>query len=116
MIAHIVLFRPKGGVTVDQKKSFAQALMVVGRDVPEIRRAFVGRSVAVDSGYHREFGDTTYPYAAVMEFEDREGLVAYLNHPSHRELGRLFWETCEATTIVEVETADLGQDLGDVLV
>lgn len=28
-----------------------------------------------------------YPYAAVLEFDDRAGLMAYLEHPVHDELG-----------------------------
>lgn len=116
MIAHIVLFRPKSGVTSEQRRSFAQALAAVGRDIGEIKRAFVGRAVDLAVGYQQQLGETTYPYAAVIEFDDTSGLVAYLNHPTHAELGRLFWEFCDATTIVDVETADLDDGLGDFLV
>ena len=28
-----------------------------------------------------------FPYAAVLEFDDRAGLMAYLEHPAHDELG-----------------------------
>jgi hypothetical protein len=116
VIAHIVFFNPKADVTAAEKRSFAQALTAVGRDVAAIERAYVGRAVAVDAGYERSFGETTYHYAAVLEFRDRDGLVAYLTHASHEVLGRLFWEFCEATAIVEVETSPLRDDLGDFLV
>ena len=48
-------------------------------------------------------GDTTYEFAAILEFDDQAGLVAYLNHPSHEALGRAFWEVCRSTVVVEVE-------------
>ena len=51
----------------------------------------------------RSFGDKTYNYAAIFEFADAAALKQYLSHPLHHELGRLFWEMCESTTIVEVE-------------
>jgi hypothetical protein len=48
-------------------------------------------------------GDTTYLFAAVLEFTDQAGLIAYLQHPSHDELGRQFWEVCQSTTVIEVD-------------
>jgi hypothetical protein len=88
----------------------ALALMIarLPKEVGTIRRAFVGRRVEVDAGYARSFGQTTYMYAAVLEFEDAEGLVAYLNHPLHNALGDLFWQLCASTAIVEVEALELG--------
>jgi hypothetical protein len=65
--------------------------------------------VTVDAGYVRGMGDMTYEYAAVLEFEDERALRAYLQHPLHHELGRLFWENCERTVVSEVEFLD-GRD------
>ena len=84
--------------------------------MPSIERAVIGRTVHVDPGYARSFGETTYTYAAIVEFSDQKGLVDYLTHPLHQELGTLFWEACERTAIVEVETRTLDEDLGDFLV
>lgn len=78
-----------------------------------LSRVTVGRSVAVDAGYDRRFGDATYSYAAVLEFKDRAGLLSYLRHPVHAELGALFWRVCERTTIVEVEGIVLTDEPGD---
>jgi hypothetical protein len=69
----------------------------------------IGRRTNVDAGYQREFGDQTYEFAAVLEFKDRAGLIDYLRHPLHHELGRMFWETCQRTVISEVELHD-GRD------
>jgi hypothetical protein len=66
----------------------------------------VGRRIDIDAGYAREFGDTTYEFAAILEFTSKAALIDYLRHPLHHELGRLFWETCQRTVIVEVELHD----------
>ncbi len=109
MIAHIVLFTPKVGVTADVARSFAQTFLDVCRSVPSIQRAIIGKAVAIDPGYSRAMGHKTYKYAAVLEFADSAALVDYLRHPKHEMLGRLFWEICESTTVVEVD----GREPGD---
>jgi hypothetical protein len=54
-------------------------------------------------------GETTYEFAAVLEFQDAAALTGYLQHPMHHELGRLFWDNCEKTVVSEVEYLD-GRD------
>jgi hypothetical protein len=67
----------------------------------------VGKSVNVSPVYERSFGDKTYEFAAVLEFDDAASLEAYLNDPLHRELGRLFWTNCGSTVIHEAEMTDI---------
>jgi hypothetical protein len=76
------------------------------RSIASIARVVVGRRAHVDAGYTREFGEQTYEFAAVLEFKNRAGLIDYLRHPLHHELGRMFWESCERTVISEVEMHD----------
>lgn len=106
MISHIVLFNPKDGLTEDQVRLFAQQFHRAMTSVPSIRRATVGRRIDVNAGDTLILGDVTYKYAAVIEFDDREGLVAYLTDPLHRELARLFWDSCASTVVTDVETMD----------
>src|SRR5262249_47424432 len=110
MIAHIVLFRPKPGITAAQRRTFAKALSRTCREASSVRRASVGRTARAASGVARIAGSDAYPYAAVIEFDDADGLRAYLSHPAHEELARLFWEACDATIIVDFETTDLKGD------
>ena len=116
MIAHIVLFTPKDGLSSSDKRSFAQSLREAGRQISCIRRARVGRSIQIDAGYERSFGETTYQYAAVLEFDDEDGLIEYLKHPKHQELGGLFWKFCDSTAIVEAEMYSLDDDLAGLMV
>jgi len=104
--AHIVLFQPKAHVPAADRAAFAASLARACREIPTVRRAIVGKAAAIDAGYPRSFGNDTYDYAAVLEFDDRDGLVGYLQHPLHQELGRLFWLVCERTAIVEVDLTD----------
>lgn len=107
MISHIVLFQPKAGLTEDQILLFAQQFKLVMDTVPGISRGQVGRSVDIYSGEDRNLGDKAYSFAAVLEFEDAGALVSYLHHPEHRKLGRLFWEYCDSTVVMEAETVDV---------
>jgi hypothetical protein len=106
MIAHIVLFNPKPTASRELLLSCAQLLERLAREVPGVIRAPVGRSVSIDPGYERPFGEKTYQNVCVIEFDDKPSLVAYLTHPLHHELGRLFWELCESAVVLESEMAD----------
>jgi len=106
MIGHIVLFNPKTTATKDELRSFAQLISRTCASIPSIQRATIGKRLRIDAGYARYFGDKTYEYLAILEFEDSQGLVAYLRHPLHERLGRLFWEMCESTVIAEVDLID----------
>jgi hypothetical protein len=108
VIAHIVLFRPRPDVTEIERQSFVAALERACRDVPAIRRATVGRSLPGDHG-------AEFPYSAVFEFEDEADLRAYIAHPLHQPLAQLFWQTCAAVTIVNANTVDGREPLGQFL-
>jgi len=117
VISHIVLFNPKDGLTDQEVRLFAQQLHETMKTIPTVLRATVGRRIDVQSEGSRFFGDMAYRYSAVIEFADRDDLVAYLTHPLHRELGRKFWEFCASTVVTEVETADAkSTDVVDLLV
>lgn len=77
--------------------------------VDSLVRVSVGRRVEIDAGYRRTFGDNTYAFAAVLEFESAAGLVEYLNHPGHAALGALFWRFCKRSVVNEVETLSLSE-------
>lgn len=106
MISHIVLFNPKRDLPVDKRRAFALSIQETCRSIEVVQSARIGRAVDVNAGYSRSFGEQTYQFAAVIDFLNRTDLVQYLQHPLHRELGRLFWETCESTVVLEVEMRD----------
>jgi hypothetical protein len=109
MISHIVLFEPKPDLAESDVRDFAQHLKDTMTAVPSVRRSMVGRKVAIHTG-DRSFGDATYSFSAVVEFDDSKGLNEYLQHPKHVELGRLFWLHCARTVVLEVESVDATTD------
>jgi hypothetical protein len=44
-----------------------------------------------------------YTYAAVLEFDDLDGLKSYLNHPDHNRLAMLFFEAFEEALMYDFE-------------
>lgn len=102
MIAHVVLFRPKRDLTQDDIRSFARAFQDACRGIPSVRDAKVGPILTLRAMPQHIVGDMTYNVAAYLEFDDEEGLDAYMGHPLHTELARLFWLYCESTVFADV--------------
>jgi hypothetical protein len=105
MIAHIILFRPRGDLPPDAWTAFAQALAAAWRDIPSIRRFRVGRRIRLGSDYERSMTED-FPYAAVIEFDDERGLREYLGHPSHEEVGRRFGASSAAALAYDYEMVE----------
>ena len=94
-------------MTADDLRSFALEMRQLCLAVPAVKRALVGRRVDIDPGYARSFGEMTYEYAAIVEFDGRDGLISYLKDPQHAVVGRLFWKYCSSTSVVEIEAGDI---------
>jgi hypothetical protein len=105
MVAHLVLYRPKAGLDADARRRFSDAIVAARREVPAIRRFLIGRRLADGPSYALgPFLD--FPYLGVIEFDDRAGLLAYLQHPVHAGLGQMFGAAVEAALVYDFETAD----------
>jgi hypothetical protein len=90
VIAHIVLFRPRPDLSVSERESLAETFAAALREIPAIRHASVGRRFTHGRGYE-QLMRVDYEYAAVLEFDDAQGLLAYLEHPAHQQLGEQFF-------------------------
>jgi hypothetical protein len=105
MIAHVVLFRARAGVTAEDRRVFSRALGRAHVQIPSVQRFHVGRRVRHGRPYEQAMAqDCTH--AAVVEFDDVEGLKAYLNHPAHGDLARLWASLSEATLVYDYEMTD----------
>ena len=105
MIAHIVLFTPKSGLTDAERRGLADALVHALREIPSIRRARVGQRVRHGRAYE-ELMRANYEYAALLEFDDVAGLKAYLEHPTHDALGARFFAAFEEALMYDFELKD----------
>lgn len=104
MTVHVVLFTPRPDITDDERRVFGDALERALTVIPSVRRFSVGRRVRPGAAYDQLPGD--FDYCAVIEFANLEGLQAYLQHPAHAELGRLFYTTSRQAFAGDYETVN----------
>ena len=105
MIAHVVLFTPRVDLTARERGDLVRALSEALESIPSLRRSRVGRRVTHGRPYEQLMREH-YEYAAVLEFDDLEGLQAYLEHPAHQKLGELFVSAFSAALIYDFELRD----------
>jgi hypothetical protein len=102
VIAHVILFRPRPDVALSDRRAIIDAYAVALQAIPAIRRAHVGRRVRVGRAYE-DMMRTDFPYAAVLEFDDLEGLRAYLDHPAHEEMATRLFAAVAETLVYDFE-------------
>lgn len=105
MIAHVVLYRERPDLGKAEREGFRDALGRALTAIPSIRRWQVGRRVVMGTAYDVGAG-VDYPWCAVIEFDDQDGLRQYLAHPDHTEVGRLFHACADAMLALDFETVD----------
>ena len=102
MIVHVVLFRLRPDLADDARDALAAALARATREIPSLRRARVGSRVTLGRPYE-QLMTTDYSFAAVLEFEDRDGLQTYLDHPAHEQLAQRFYASVSAALTYDFE-------------
>lgn len=105
MVVHIVLFRPKANLTSVEQRALLSSIEQAAAAISSVRRFRIGRTVADPPQYQLQ-GFPDLPYVAVVEFDDRAGLEAYLADQMHGELGRRFNDSLEAALIYDYEVTD----------
>jgi hypothetical protein len=103
MIVHLVLFRPRADFGAADRNAIAAAIDRARREIPAIRKFAVGKRTFRETNYAREMED--FPFVALVEFDDAAALQAYLQHPAHLELSRLFRTTSEKALAYDFELA-----------
>ena len=106
MLTHVVLFRPRPGLTEADAARLVAALEGAARDIPAVRRFEVGRQTASPPAYAAGAA-AGFPYVAMVWLDDRAGLDAYLAHPVHQALGAAFNAALGAAQIYDFETSDV---------
>lgn len=109
MIAHIVLFRPRATLTADERQTLVNALRGAVEGIPQIKRATIGRRILLNRpGYETQMAEH-YEYSAILEFESEADLRAYLDHPSHNDLGRLLFTSADAVLAYDFLSTGLSE-------
>lgn len=114
MIAHVVLFRLRADVPLSERRALIDVYAVALRDIPSLRRARVGRRVLMGRAYE-ELMRTDFPYAAILEFDDADGVRAYLDHPAHREISTRFFAAIAETLVYDFEMEGSAEGLRGML-
>jgi hypothetical protein len=90
MIAHVILFSPKPELTDADRRDLLDSLVAASAEIPSIRTFRVGRRVTHGLAGYEQLMRDDYEFAAIVEFDDMDGLTSYLAHPSHAAVGRHF--------------------------
>jgi hypothetical protein len=114
MIAHVVLFRPRADLSTDARQALAASFEAALTQIPSIRRARVGGRIVIGRGYEALMR-VDYAYAAIIEFDDRAGLIAYLEHPAHQQLASQFFSAFAEALMYDFELGEGTAGLGVLL-
>jgi len=108
VIAHVVLLKPRPDLTGDERREFIAAFRHALDEAGTVRGVRIGTRVMHGAGYESRMRDTA-EYLAVIEFDDVEGLQAYLHHPSHVKVSELFGRLLTSALVFDFELD--GQEL-----
>lgn len=109
MIAHLVLFKPKPELTRAARQAVVDALTSAAAAIPEIRRFRIGRRVRHGLPGYEQAAREDFEYAAIIEFDDVEGLKAYLAHPAHAAAATHFTESAGAALACDFEIGEISE-------
>jgi len=114
MLSHIVLFTPRADIAHGDRQRLTDALSRALSAIPSIRRCRIGRRVTYGFSYEQRMRDD-YDYAAILDFDDADGLKEYLEHPAHEELSRQFYATVETNLVYDYELLEGTDGIADLL-
>jgi hypothetical protein len=107
MIVHVILYKPKGDMSAEARASILNGLAAAATIIPSIRRLRVGKRVLLGRPGYEQAMRTDYEYAVIVEFDDLDGLTAYLSHPAHGAVGKHFSESAADALAYDYELLDL---------
>jgi hypothetical protein len=107
VIAHVILYKPKTNLAPETREAILHGLSTAATSIPAIRRLRVGRRFKHGRPGYESAMREDFEYAVIVEFDDVEGLIAYLDHPAHSALGTHFINSADASLAYDYELIDL---------
>ena len=107
MIAHVILFAPRAGLPEGTQQEVMSGLAAAAKSIPSIRRFRVGTRVTHGLPGYEQTMREPYAFAAIIEFDDVEGLKAYLEHPVHDGIGSHFTASASHSLAYDYDLVDL---------
>jgi len=108
MISHIVLFRPKPDLTEAERQAVIDDLRTAASAIPTVRGLRVGRRIRHGRPGYEQLMREDFEFIVVIDFDDVEGLTAYLAHPQHAAIGMHFVQASAAALAYDYEMEDWG--------
>ena len=96
MLRHIVLLGFKESIAPAERATLLDAIRGLQANVPSIRALELGENVGPARG-------EGYTHVAIVTFDDRDGLAAYLAHPEHAPVGARIRDATSRMLVVDVE-------------
>lgn len=109
MIVHTVLFQPRENLSEEARTRLLDDLRHAAADIPSIRRLRVGARVKHGLPGYEQAMHENYSFAAFIEFDDADGLSAYLQHPSHQAIGAHFTISAQRALAYDFEVIEDGR-------
>jgi hypothetical protein len=106
MVSHLVLLKLQPDLPDAGRERLVSVFERAVRDIPAVRGVRVGRRVILGAGYEAGMPDTA-DYLVLIEFDDVDGLRAYLQHPAHAELGARFSDSLASALVFDFEAVGL---------
>jgi hypothetical protein len=106
VVTHLVLMKPRPDLVPAERERLIAAFERALTEIPAVRQVRVGRRITHGAGYETGMPDTA-DYFVAIDFEDVEGLAAYLRHPAHEELGARFTQSLASSLVYDFEEIEL---------
>ena len=90
MIVHLVLFHQREHLSEDTRTQLLADLRHAARTIPSIRRLRIGSRVKHGVPGYEQMVREDYAFVVLVEFDDANGLQAYLQHPAHQAIAAHF--------------------------
>jgi hypothetical protein len=107
MISHLVLFKPRAALGAADRAAILEHLKAAIAQCPTVRGCRVGRRVRHGLPGYEQLMAEDYQYALILDFDNVEGLVAYLQNPAHGGIGALFTSAASASLAYDYELVEL---------
>lgn len=94
-LVHVFAFKQEAGSTPQQLDEVWAATRKMAGQIPEIKSIWMGKVL--------NRGDQ-FQYGIAMEFENREGLKKYADHPAHKEWNEVYSKVrVEGTNTLDIQ-------------
>ena len=109
MIAHVILWQPRPGLSTEQRQGVLAALTAAVNGVKTVKACRIGRRVKHGLPGYERLMPVDFEFAAIMEFDSVDGLREYLRHPAHESIGERFTSDAAAALAYDYEVLDLNE-------